>query len=110
MRDVNKIMLSGHVLAQPEVSAPRDQPPRATFQLTQSIDGVRQIFTVVAWQRRAEVVARLVKAGVHVLVEGRIQSHDGELEIGLAELFVLSPPEKQQAERRPYRETADLPL
>jgi len=85
MSSLNKIMLIGHLVKDPEIRYTPDGAPVATFSLATSENwtdksGTRQERTewhnIVAWRRLAELSQKYLTKGRQVYIEGRLQSRD----------------------------------
>lgn len=84
MRSVNKVILVGHLAADPEVRETPQGRKVANFKVAtnrdwQSADGERHEATdyhkVVAWQKLGEICGQYLKKGSGVYMEGRIMNH-----------------------------------
>lgn len=77
---LNRVVLIGHVGSTPEVGATASGARVATFRLAtdrRAPDGEARLtdwHTVVAWDRLASEVERMVHRGDRVFVEGRLES------------------------------------
>jgi single-strand DNA-binding protein len=90
MRSVNKIILVGHLAADPELRVPRPGETITTFPLAthreKTADGVPRQVTdfhrVVTWGKLAEVCAKYLSKGQGVYIEGtllnRAYERDGQ--------------------------------
>jgi single-strand DNA-binding protein len=81
MRSVNKVVLMGHLAADPEVKSTSSGSAVANFKLAtnrdwKSSDGEKHESTdfhrVVAWRKLAEIVGQYLKKGAGIYVEGRL--------------------------------------
>lgn len=81
MRSVNKVVLMGHLAADPEVKATNNGHAMARFSIAtnrdwKSSEGERHEATdfhkVVAWQKLAEICGQYLKKGAGVYLEGRL--------------------------------------
>lgn len=84
MRSVNKVVLMGHLAADPELKSTTNGISVARFKIAtnrdwQSSDGERHEATdyhkIVAWRKLAEICAEYLKSGSGVYLEGRIMNH-----------------------------------
>lgn len=84
MRDANRVIITGRLGRDPEVRTTPQGSTVATFQVAsnhtwRTADNRQhehtEWFTVVAWNRLAEVVGANLQQGSHVYVEGRLQTH-----------------------------------
>jgi single-strand DNA-binding protein len=82
-KSVNKVILIGHVGADPDVKFTPGGTPVAKFSLAtnerfKDKSGAWQDRTewhnIVAWQRLAEIVGEYIKKGAKVYIEGRLQT------------------------------------
>ena len=80
MRSVNKVILVGHLAADPESSPTRSGKPRVVFPLAThrelTSEGVRKEVTdnhrVVVWGKLGEICQRFLTKGTGLYVEGQI--------------------------------------
>jgi len=86
-RSLNKVMLIGHLGADPELRYTPSGVPVATFRIAtnetwRDADGNMQEktewFTIVVWRKLAELSNDLLKKGSRVYVEGRLQTRTYE--------------------------------
>ncbi|MCS7228400.1 MAG: single-stranded DNA-binding protein [Candidatus Kryptonium sp.] len=91
-RSLNKVMLIGHLGADPELRYTPSGVPVATFRIAtnetwRDADGNLQErtewHTIVVWRKLAELTNDLLKKGSRVYVEGRIQSRTYEDKNGI---------------------------
>jgi single-strand DNA-binding protein len=82
-KDLNKVMLTGHLGADPEMRYTPQGAPVTTFRVAsgrtwKSADGVQhddtEWFSVVAWDKLAEICNQYLTKGTRVYVEGRLQT------------------------------------
>src|SRR5215216_4849691 len=82
-KDVNKVMITGRLGANPRLRSMNDGTPVTTFRVASnrrwlSEDGTThddtEWFRVVAWNKLAERCAAYLHSGAHVYVEGRLQT------------------------------------
>ena len=90
MRSVNKVILVGHIAADPESSPTRSGQRRVTFPLAThrefTSEGVRKDVTdyhrVVAWGKLGEICTKYLVRGTGIYVEGQLLNRayekDGE--------------------------------
>lgn len=80
MRSVNKVILVGHLAADPEAVPTRSGQPRVTFPLAThrefTSDGVKKDVTdyhrVVAWGKLADTCVRYLTKGTGLYIEGQL--------------------------------------
>lgn len=84
-KDLNKVMLTGHLGADPEMRFTQQGSPVTTFRVAssrtwKSSDGVQhddtEWFRVVAWDKLAEICNQYLTKGTRVYVEGRLQTRN----------------------------------
>jgi single-strand DNA-binding protein len=82
-KDLNKVMLTGHLGADPEMRFTPQGSPVTTFRVAsgrtwKSADGAQhddtEWFSVVAWDKLAEICNQYLTKGTRVYVEGRLQT------------------------------------
>jgi single-strand DNA-binding protein len=82
-RDLNKVMLTGHLGADPEMRFTPQGSAVTTFRVAsnrpwKSGDGVQhedtEWFRIVAWDKLAEICNEYLKKGTRVYIEGRLQT------------------------------------
>ena len=82
-KDLNKAMLTGHLGADPEMRFTPQGSPVTTFRVAsgrtwKSADGIQhddtEWFSVVAWDKLAEICNQYLTKGTRVYVEGRLQT------------------------------------
>lgn len=82
-KDLNKVMLTGHLGADPEMRYTPQGSAVTTFRVAanrswKSADGVQhddtEWFRIVAWDKLAEVCNQYLTKGTRVYVEGRLQT------------------------------------
>jgi|GEM_PF-151866 len=82
-RDLNKVMLTGYLGADPEMRFTPQGSPVTTFRVAsgrswRSADGTQhddtEWFRVVAWEKLAEICNQYLTKGTRVYVEGRLQT------------------------------------
>ncbi len=85
MRSINKVVLMGHLAADPEVKVTQSGHKMALFKVVtnrdwQSGDGERHQSTdyhkIIAWKKLAEICGGYLKKGSAVYLEGRIMNHN----------------------------------
>ncbi len=83
MRSVNKVVLMGHLAADPELKATTSGTSVANFKLAtnrdwKTSDGERHEATdyhrIIAWRKLAEICAMHLKKGAGVYLEGRLMN------------------------------------
>ncbi|MGB9612783.1 MAG: single-stranded DNA-binding protein [Candidatus Margulisiibacteriota bacterium] len=87
MANLNRIILVGRLVADPEVRATVDGLPMTKFRLAvnRPLAGGNlgtDFIEIVAWRRLAETCGKYLKKGQLVLVEGRIQNRSFEDQLG----------------------------
>ena len=91
MSGVNKVILVGHLGADPELRHTQNGTPVATFRVATTEryndrNGERQERTewhrIVAWSKLAEICNNYLKKGKQVYIEGRIQTRQWEDQSG----------------------------
>ncbi len=83
-RNLNKVMLIGNLTRDPEVRYTPQGNAVASFVIATNREWVTQgekkqsvdFHNVVAWNKLAEICGQLLKKGVKVFVEGRLQTRD----------------------------------
>ncbi|MFQ3630609.1 single-stranded DNA-binding protein [Roseiflexus sp.] len=122
-RDLNKVMLTGHLGADPEMRFTPQGSPVTTFRVAsnrswKSGDGVQhddtEWFRIVAWDKLAEICNEYLKKGTRVYIEGRLQTRSwddrntGEkrytTEVVAQDMIILTP----KGDRVPSVEAGDL--
>ncbi len=122
-RDLNKVMLTGHLGADPEMRFTPQGSPVTTFRVAsnrswKSGDGVQhddtEWFRIVAWDKLAEICNEYLKKGTRVYIEGRLQTRSwddrntGEkrymTEVVAQDMIILTP----KGDRVPSVEASDL--
>ena len=87
MANLNRIILVGRLVADPEGRATMDGLPMTKFRLAVSRPqaggaSATDLFDIVAWRRLAEICSEYLKKGQLTLVEGRIQIRSFEDQTG----------------------------
>ena len=107
-RNLNKVMLIGNLTRDPEMRYTPQGNAVASFVIATNREWVTQgekkqsvdFHNVVAWNKLAEICGQLLKKGVKVFVEGRLQTRDwvGEdgkkrykTEIIIDDMIILTP-------------------
>jgi len=107
-RNLNKVMLIGNLTRDPEVRYTPQGNAVASFVVATNREWVTQgekkqsvdFHNVVAWNKLAEICGQLLKKGMKVFVEGRLQTRDwvGEdgkkrykTEIIIDDMIILTP-------------------
>jgi single-strand DNA-binding protein len=107
-RNLNKVMLIGNLTRDPEVRYTPQGNAVASFVIATNREWVTQgekkqsvdFHNVVSWNKLAEICGQLLKKGIKVFVEGRLQTRDwvGEdgnkrykTEIIIDDMIILSP-------------------
>lgn len=114
MRTMNKVMLVGHLVQDPELRQTKNGKAVANFAVAtnrsaKDEDGtkkeVAEFHRVVAWSKLAEIVSQYLTKGTAVLIEGRLiynvfNDKDGNrhhnTEIVANELNILSPKKREE--------------
>lgn len=121
-KDLNKVLLIGHVGADPELRYTPQGAPMTTFRMAVSrqwrgSDGATHEetdwFTVVAWNRLAEICDQYLHKSSHVYIEGRLQNRSwddpqsGEkryrTEVVASDMILLDGRQRDGDERAPNR-------
>ena len=88
---MNKVILSGYVVRDPEIRTTSTDKTVATFGLSvqrgwKKAEGSQyppsDIFNIVAWERRAEFCRNYIMKGSRIIVEGQLQSRTYEAQDG----------------------------
>jgi single-strand DNA-binding protein len=122
-RDLNKVMLTGHLGADPEMRFTPQGSAVTTFRVAsnrswKSGDGVQhddtEWFRIVAWDKLAEICNEYLKKGTRVYIEGRLQTRSWEdrntgekrymTEVIAQDMIILTP----KGDRVPPVEADDL--
>jgi len=87
-RDLNKVMLTGHLGKDVDVRATQNGDPVVTISVASSRGDDTEWFRVVAWERLAETFTKLadmgaLKKGSHVYIEGRFKTRKWKDKEGL---------------------------
>ncbi len=108
-RNLNKVMLIGNLTRNPEVRYTPQGNAVASFVIATNrewkVDGetkqVADFHNVVAWNKLAEICGQLLKKGIKVYVEGRLQTRNWEdaatgskkykTEVVVDDMIILSP-------------------
>ncbi|HQG58573.1 MAG TPA: single-stranded DNA-binding protein [bacterium] len=124
-RNLNKVMLIGNLTRDPEVRYTPQGNAVASFVVATNREWVTQgekkqsvdFHNVVAWNKLAEICGQLLKKGMKVFVEGRLQTRDwvGEdgkkrykTEIIIDDMIILTP--KKGGEESDGEELEDIDL
>ena len=124
-RNLNKVMLIGNLTRDPEVRYTPQGNAVASFVIATNREWVTQgekkqsvdFHNVVAWNKLAEICGQLLKKGMKVFVEGRLQTRDwvGEdgkkrykTEIIIDDMIILTP--KKGGEESDGEELEDIDL
>ena len=124
-RNLNKVMLIGNLTRDPEVRYTPQGNAVASFVVATNREWVTQgekkqsvdFHNVVAWNKLAEICGQLLKKGMKVFVEGRLQTRDwvGEdgkkrykTEIIIDDMIILTP--KKGGEESDGEELEDIAL
>lgn len=126
MRSLNKVLLIGHLAADPEVRETKKGAKVANFPLATNRDWVSSendkinistdYHKVVAWGKRAEIVEKYLAKGMGVYIEGRLMNRSFELpdkqkrfvtEIRLDELNMLTWKKQNGVEQVNLEEVED---
>ncbi len=122
-RDLNKVMLTGHLGADPEMRFTPQGSAVTTFRVAsnrswKSGDGVQhddtEWFRIVAWDKLAEICNEYLKKGTRVYIEGRLQTRSwddrntGEkryiTEVVAQDMIILTP----KGDRVPTVDTEEM--
>ncbi len=80
MASLNKVVLIGHVVADPELKQTQSGVSVTTFQIgvtrrfTKGMEQTSDFFTIVAWRTTAEFICKYFKKGNAICVCGSLQS------------------------------------
>jgi single-strand DNA-binding protein len=115
-RDLNKVMLTGHLGADPEMRFTPQGTAVTTFRVAsnrpwKSGDGVQreetEWFRIVAWDKLAEICNEYLKKGTRVYIEGRLQTRSWEdrntgekrymTEVIAQDMIILTPKGQDEA-------------
>ncbi len=121
-KDLNKVLLIGHVGADPELRYTPQGTPMTTFRMAVSrqwrgSDGTvhdeTDWFMIVAWNRLAEICDQYLRKSSHVYIEGRLQNRSwddaqsGEkryrTEVVASDMILLDGRQRDGDERGPNR-------
>jgi len=88
MRSVNKVILVGHLAADPETTPTKSGKPRVTFPLAthreQTSDGVKKEVTdyhrIVAWGKLGDTCQHYLRKGMGLYVEGQVLNRAYEVD------------------------------
>ncbi|HPD74309.1 MAG TPA: single-stranded DNA-binding protein [bacterium] len=120
-RNLNKVMLIGNLTRDPEMRYTPQGNAVASFVIATNREWVTQgekkqsvdFHNVVAWNKLAEICGQLLKKGVKVFVEGRLQTRDwvGEdgkkrykTEIIIDDMIILTPKKSGEGSEEDYPE------
>ena len=87
MRSLNKVMLIGHLAADPELRQTKKGTPVANFSLATNRDWqtdsdeakkATDFHRIVAWRKLAEIVSKYLTKGMAIYVEGRLTNRSYE--------------------------------
>ena len=129
-RDLNKVMIIGHLGRDPEMRYMPSGSPMTTFSVAtsrrwKSKDGEyrseTEWFSVVAWGRLAEICNQYLSKGQQVYVEGRLQTRHWEdssgnkkktVEVVANEMLMLGSRQDQDDEEvsEPVEEEDEVPF
>lgn len=111
MRDLNKVMLIGNIVRDPEIrTIPSGQSVAAISVATNrswnntsgELQKAVEYTDIVAWGKLAEIAGQILKKGRRVYIEGRLQTHNWEgqdnikrykTEVIASDLIVLDRPQ-----------------
>ncbi len=104
-KDLNKVMLTGHLGADPEMRYTSQGSAVTTFRVAsgrrwKSADGVdhddTEWFRVVAWDKLGEICNQYLTKGTRVYVEGRLQTRKWQDQTG-ADRYSTEVPQRSAA-------------
>ncbi len=113
--DLNKVMLIGNIVNEPEMRMTGNGQNVATFNLATNLTWIdskgekqnrAEFHKIIAWKGLAEVAHRFITTGVKIYVEGRLQTRsyekDGQkkyyTEIVAENIILLSRKDKAESE------------
>lgn len=86
---MNKVILSGRLVADPEIRTTQSGAPVATYRMAvdrrfTNQQGQREadFFNCIAWKHNAEFAQRYLRKGTKILIEGRLQSRSYDAQDG----------------------------
>ena len=120
-RNLNKVMLIGNLTRDPEMRYTPQGNAVASFVIATNREWVTQgekkqsvdFHNVVAWNKLAEICGQLLKKGVKVFVEGRLQTRDWvgddgkkryKTEIIIDDMIILTPKKVGEGSEEDYPE------
>mgnify|MGYP001013038602 FL=1 len=120
-RNLNKVMLIGNLTRDPEMRYTPQGNAVASFVIATNREWVTQgekkqsvdFHNVVAWNKLAEICGQLLKKGVKVFVEGRLQTRDWvgddgkkryKTEIIIDDMIILTPKKTGEGSEEDYPE------
>ena len=120
-RNLNKVMLIGNLTRDPEMRYTPQGNAVASFVIATNREWVTQgekkqsvdFHNVVAWNKLAEICGQLLKKGVKVFVEGRLQTRDWvgddgkkryKTEIIIDDMIILTPKKAGEDSEEEYPE------
>lgn len=123
-RNLNKVMLIGNLTRDPEMRYTPQGNAVASFVIATNREWVTQgekkqsvdFHNVVAWNKLAEICGQLLKKGVKVFVEGRLQTRDWvgddgkkryKTEIIIDDMIILTPKKAGEDSDEDYPEMED---
>src|SRR5690348_1189346 len=125
-KDLNKVMLTGHLGADPEMRYTAQGSAVTTFRVAsgrtwKSADGIQhddtEWFRVTAWEKLGEICNQYLTKGTRVYVEGRLQTRkwqdkDGQdrytTEVVASDMIILSS--KQDRPAAPVENDYEAPI
>jgi single-strand DNA-binding protein len=124
-KDLNKVMLTGHLGADPEMRYTAQGSAVTTFRVAsgrswKSADGTQhddtEWFRVVAWEKLGEICNQYLTKGTRVYIEGRLQTRkwqdkDGQdrytTEVIASDMIILSSRQDRQSSSTDYEPPID---
>ena len=120
-RNLNKVMLIGNLTRDPEMRYTPQGNAVASFVIATNREWVTQgekkqsvdFHNVVAWNKLAEICGQLLKKGIKVFVEGRLQTRDWvgddgkkryKTEIIIDDMIILTPKKTGEGSEEDYPE------
>lgn len=120
-RNLNKVMLIGNLTRDPEMRYTPQGNAVASFVIATNREWVTQgekkqsvdFHNVVAWNKLAEICGQLLKKGIKVFVEGRLQTRDWvgddgkkryKTEIIIDDMIILTPKKVDEGSEEDYPE------
>jgi len=124
-RNLNKVMLIGNLTRDPELRFTPQGNAVSSFVVATNREWVTQgepkqsvsFHNIVAWNKLAEICGQLLKKGMKVYVEGRLQTRDWmgddgkkryKTEIIIDEMIILTPKKRTEGDYKENKGDVDL--